>query len=85
MAEILTATEQRIFNLLSDGRPHTKEEIHTCINDELAPVSAIANHISRMRKQLRVHGKDVICSYRGGVTKYQLVRLMHSPNDGVMG
>lgn len=85
MAEILTATEQRIFNLLSDGKPHTKEEVHTCLNDELSPVSAIANHISRMRKQLRHHAKDILCRYGGGKTTYQLIRLTHSPNDGVAG
>ncbi len=65
---------QRMLNLLADGRPHTAQELHGCLEDELGPVSNIEVHLSILRKALETRGEDITCRRRDGVTWYAHVR-----------
>lgn len=77
-----TPTERRMLDILDDGLPHRREELHACLGDELAPLSAIQNHISRLRAKLKPKGHDVLCVSRDNTRYYQRVVLYASANDG---
>jgi hypothetical protein len=55
MARGLTATEQKIYDVLSDGLPHTVEELHGMLPDDLAGVSALRKHLSSIRDKIPPH------------------------------
>lgn len=65
---------QRMLNLLADGRPHTAQELHGCLDDELGPVSNIQMHISNIHKALEPRGEDITCRVRDGISWYAHVR-----------
>ena len=82
----LSPTEQRIYDLLSDGLSHNREELHACL-DELANSKALTVFVTHMRAKLRPKGEDIICEYqyKGGWPNrsksfsYRLARLLASP------
>lgn len=75
MGNGFSETQQKIMDLLADGLPHTRAEVHGCLPDELAQVTAIERHISVMRGSLNARGLDIVS--RAGC--YRLVRLLTSP------
>ncbi len=75
-------TQQRILNLLADGKPHSKDEIHELLEDDLAPVSAIHFHITQLRKKLEGRGQNILCVLHRRNAKFQQVRNLVSPYDG---
>lgn len=77
-----TATENRIVELLSDGRPHRREEIHALLSDNLAALPAIQVHISNIRKKIKLRGEDILCTLVNRQIHYQHVVLLYSGNDG---
>ena len=77
-----TATQVRMLEILKDGRRHSYEELHGCLGDELAPVTAIFNHLSRMRPHLQAKGQDVICEFFERKRWYRHIVLLPSANDG---
>jgi DNA-binding winged helix-turn-helix (wHTH) protein len=78
-----TPTQQRIINLLSDGKAHDKYELlEKCMEDELASVGTLAVHICNIRKQLHTIGEDILCVFVQRKYAYRHVRLINSPHDG---
>lgn len=75
----LTPTERKILDVLSDGLPHTRAEVHACLPDELGDMSNVWVHISNLRGKLRATGRDVACVYRNRRRHYQLFRLLAGP------
>lgn len=71
-----TPTQQRIVDLLSDGKPHTRKELHGCLWDELASRSMIKYHLCHIRKVLRPRGEDILCLYLNRTYQYQHVKLI---------
>lgn len=65
---------QRMLNLLSDGHPHSAQELHGCLEDELGPVENIKAHLTFLRKVLEPRGEDITCRVRGGIAWYAHVR-----------
>lgn len=80
-----TPTQKAILKVLGDGLPHTKEELHTCLSDELSDVTALRFHISNLRKKLEPQGMTILCHNMGrkGGFRYQWVRILTSDYDGV--
>ncbi len=79
----ITPTQTRMLEVLADGLPHTRQELHKCLNDELSPLTAIHDPISKLRKVLRPIGQDIVCELapnKGGI-KYRHVRLLGSTNQ----
>ena len=77
MADVFTPTQAAMLKILSDGLPHTREELHKCCGP--SSLKTIQMHLSSIRKKLRPHGEDivyVVVSRRGC---YQHVRLLVSP------
>ncbi len=72
----MNPTERRINQLLSDGKPHLKEEIHACLYDELSDIKTIRYHISTLRKVVRLLGEEIICEFANRRIMYRKVRLL---------
>lgn len=77
-----TPTQKRMLAVLRDGLPHTREELHACLPDDLSELRAIQAHISHIRKHLRVVGEEIVCEYYLRKLHYRHVRLLDSPYDG---
>jgi hypothetical protein len=71
-----TPTQVRMLRLFSDGMPHTKEDLHGCLPDELSAVEAIRFHICLLREKLRPIGQDIVCELDHGKTYYRHVRML---------
>lgn len=76
----LTPTEERMANLLSDGREHTREELRACLRDEMS--MSIKQHLYTLRKKLRTDGFDIRCELRGETSYYRRVSI-YSPPESV--
>ena len=53
---LLTPTEQRFFDLLKDGRPHSVTELQRLLWDELSTVGTVRAHVSHLRAKLERRG-----------------------------
>lgn len=74
--------QQRMADVLADGMPHTRLELHGCLYDELGKPSNVYSHICGMRKQLLKMGQTIVCEYRYRSFYYRQVRLLASACDG---
>jgi hypothetical protein len=70
--------QQRMMDLLSDGMPHSLQEMHGCLHDELGPISNIYMHVLMIRKRLRPIGEDLAYERIFGVGHYRHVRKVRS-------
>lgn len=77
----LTPTELRMYRILSDGLPHSKYELHECLDDPLADLTSIQMHLSRLRGKILPKGETVVCLASN--FKYQLLRTLSNPYNGV--
>lgn len=59
---MLTATEQRIYDKLKDGRPHGVLELRSLLWDELASIGAVRVQVSNLRAKLAKRGEVIVCS-----------------------
>ena len=76
-----TPTHQAMLDVLADGRPHLRKELHACLPDELGPPTNIHAHLTAIRKMLRPKGQDIICTLVNGRICYRHVRLLASQYD----
>lgn len=75
-------THRRMLELLSDGEPHSKEELGACLYDELTDADQqVKVQIFRLRKRLPA-SEDIRCRRHNGSTTYQHVRIMANPYRG---
>lgn len=72
-----TPTELRMLEVLSDGRQHTRKELHACLYDELSSLKTVKFHVSTLRKKLERRGETIVCVLNNGV-HYRHVRLLAS-------
>lgn len=74
-----TPQDLRVLGVLSDGLPHSREEILANMIDPLSDVSVVKNQISLIRKKMssRGTGHTIVCEmgYKR-VLKYRHVRLI---------
>ena len=71
-----TPTETAILNVLMDGKPHSKAELHKCLPDELSELNAVKRHIHELRKRLRPQGQDILLQFVEHTLHYRQVRLI---------
>lgn len=77
-----TPTEQRIFNVLADGKRHSMAKLYDCLSDDLAEMAAVRVHVCNLRKKLGLSGKGVACELIARKTYYCLIELeSHSCNE----
>jgi hypothetical protein len=55
----LTPTQQRMIDVLGDGKLHTRQELHTCLCDRLGSLNNIREHLNLLRKKLQPAGMEV--------------------------
>lgn len=70
-----TPTQLKIVQLLADGKPHTRKEIHDLLWDEQSPITAIRAHITNCRKMLRVLGEEIVCELYESKVHYRRVKV----------
>ena len=73
---------ERMLKILSDGYPHTRQELHTCLDDELGALGNIKIHISILRKTLRPQGEDIVCEWGNKAITYRHIRMIGSAYSG---
>lgn len=75
----LTPTEQRIIDLLKDGKPHWRAELKALLNDDMAGPNAVAMHLRNVRRKIVKHRKMIVCVHPApedySRVGYQLVRF----------
>ena len=71
-----TRTERRMMEILADGLPHSRRELHACLPDELGALKNIWTHLSRIRKKVRLKGEEIVCVIHNRTVHYRLVRLV---------
>lgn len=71
-----TKTQNAILAVLSDGQPHTREELHKCLPDDMTELSAVRVHVCNIRKVLRLMGQDIVCELRHRKIHYRHVRVL---------
>lgn len=78
MADVTyTPTQKRILAVLSDGLPHTRDELMRCLNDDMAEEGTLKAHIQMIRNKLRPIGQNIISECHGrGSFFYRLTRLI---------
>lgn len=76
----LTPTHAKMLEVLSDGLPHHRDELHKCCGP--SSVGVVKFHLAQIRKHLRPLGEDVVCVQNGVGFFYQHVRLLASPYKG---
>jgi len=87
MTQRITPTHRRLLKVLGDGEPHTREELMTCLSDELGNPTNVNVHLARLRPLLRAQGEDVLCVWTKRQRMYQWIKklvfipLSHPPID----
>lgn len=72
-----TPTQLRFLAVLSDGMPHSREELAACCVED-AHRNNVASHVHILRKKLRLKGEDIICEFSRRRGLYRHVRLLCS-------
>lgn len=72
MALQWTPIQTKMLEVLNDGKPHTKEELHACLNDDLAPINNIYPHVSAINAKLRPYEQLIL--WEGN--RYRRVRIL---------
>lgn len=75
----LSPTLRKMAELLADGLPHTRQELHAFCGP--SSISVVRKHMVMLRAALP-SGQAIICETTGRITYYRQVRLLHSANDG---
>ncbi len=70
-----TPTQSRIYKILCDGLPHSREELWRVIEDDLAVMGIVRAHVCKMRPRLRARGMDVMSSFVNNTMYYRVYRL----------
>ena len=78
---MLSPTEQRLMDLLSDGLPHTKKEMVPCLADPLGGETNVKTHLHNLRKKLLPRNEAVLCVIVGGRIKYQFSPAKYCPQS----
>lgn len=71
-----TPTQRKMLAVLSDGLPHSKAELHSCLHDDLGAVENIQIHLTNIRKRIRPKGEDILTQFIDRRLHYRLVRLI---------
>lgn len=73
----MTPTQRRIYRVLEDGLPHTRQELMKCLTDELASAQNLTQHIYIINRDKKLPtGLKIMNSYARRRVTYRLVRLI---------
>jgi DNA-binding response OmpR family regulator len=78
-----TPLQERLLAVLSDGMPHHRDELYSCLDDDLADPGALRVAIHYLRKKLNRKGHTIICEVgQDRLYRYRHVILLRPPADG---
>jgi len=60
--------------LLADGKPHSRQELHKLLHDELSGMGAVSRQVCEVRKAAREQGGEIICQLLNGRICYRHIR-----------
>lgn len=70
--------EQKLIDILSDGLPHSVEQLKLCLTDgEYSSIDSLYVQIVNLRKVLKSRGRDVRPQRIDGVSHYRMVRFLN--------
>lgn len=74
----LTRTQKKFWEVLSDGKPHTPEELTKCLWDDcgLNLQLSVKQHMSDIRRKLPP-GYQIVATFPNRRTHYQLLAEIH--------
>jgi len=75
-----TKTQQAIMDVLRDGQDHEPEDLIACMDQGGTTKDNLSPHLTAMRKQLRLYGRDIICRSLGKRVTYVYVQLLRDPD-----
>ena len=84
----LTPTQTKILRTLSDGHPHPRHELISCIDEGLATskdeavLKALRNHLAHLRKKIRPIGHDIIPQLVNRQIYYRHIIVLNSVCSG---
>lgn len=61
-----TPVERRMLAVFEDYKPHTREELRKCLNDDLGANCNIRPHILTLRRKLKPKGETIACDVLDG-------------------
>lgn len=73
---VFTPIQERVIQLLSDGKRHHREEIKLAIHDDKIADSTVRAVVFRLNKRLEPVGEKILCEYSGNRYSYRHVRLI---------
>lgn len=73
----LPPTMRKMLEVLSDGLPHTREELHACLFDELGAMKNISKYLTMMRKYLAPKGMGILTQFINRRMCYRQVRFLN--------
>jgi hypothetical protein len=76
----LTLTQQAMFDILSDGRFHSRWELHRCLPDDMGGIENIKAHLTAIRKVLEPQSITIRNTTQNRCKGYVMVRFLHA-ND----
>jgi hypothetical protein len=71
-----------MLELLSDGKAHTRAELHGLLWDDQGALSNIQVHLSQLRKVVRPQGGEIICEIANRRICYRHVLLLREGGAG---
>ena len=73
ISDRFTPTQRRIYDVLQDGKFHTRDELHSCLPDDLSSNGSVRFHLSNVRKIVREFNMEIVCQIHGQMTHYRLI------------
>lgn len=78
----LTPTENRIVDMLSDGLPHSRDQLMTCLYDDMGSYPNLNQHLFHLRRKIAPTGIGIVCELVRRGIHYRMVRFLASACDG---
>jgi DNA-binding response OmpR family regulator len=72
-----TPTEERILRVLSDGLPHSHDDLRELLCDDMAVKRTINTHVSNIRRKLKPLGQTIVCEYIRKRQHYRHIVLLN--------
>lgn len=76
-----TPTQQSILNVLADGRPHSRDELIGCLEDDFANRKNLNVHLANLRARIRPVGRDIVCELVNRRICYRHVMLISNGSE----
>lgn len=73
----LSPTQRKLWDVLSDGKLHSSEELLKYMPDELMNKNCLRTHITYLRYKLKSAKLMINCQVVDSLTHYQLLRFTH--------